>query len=400
VTARIPALDGFRGYAILGIVTLHVLGGLQLILLGGNGAFQTIAAGTVGEVVDCFFIISGFTLFHRVIQREGEVAGASSFYRRRATRIYPAYWLSLVFLLVAMAIYLPPFTTFPGPGEIGLQFSGLQMPSRLIDSSLLIGFGVNGAIWFVSVILGFYVVFPLIARRYYRHPLLGLAAAALVSILWKESAAHMAGFWDSIQTDDSSALVTRLVVVDQFPGWAFSFGAGMTAAWAYTRLIATRSRAKLERDAVSAAPLVLVLLAIVFLLFGQKATDIPGAAAPTFARQSTLIPIVWSAAVTLAMLVVLVGPRWMRRPFTNRPVRALGDLSYGIFLIHAVFIVYLASLFPGWATDPGAIETALFFIAVFAGSIAYAIASRRLVEQPVARWASSPGARVPVAARP
>ena len=116
-------------------------------------------------------------------------------------------------------------------------------------------------------------------------------------------------------------------------------------------------------------------------------------AAPTFARQSTLIPIAWSAAVTLAMLVVLVGPGWMRRPFTNTPIRRLGDLSYGIFLIHAVFIVYLASLFPGWATDPGPVETALFFAAVLGGSIVYAIGSRRLVEQPIARCASRPRAQ-------
>jgi peptidoglycan/LPS O-acetylase OafA/YrhL len=87
------------------------------------------------------------------------------------------------------------------------------------------------------------------------------------------------------------------------------------------------------------------------------------------------------------MLMVLVGPNWMRIPFVNRPIRWLGELSYGIFLIQAAIIVYLISLAPGWV-DAGVVKTALFYVAVLAGSIIYAMASRRFVEVPVAEWAA------------
>lgn len=381
--ARIPALEGYRGWAILGIVTLHVLVGLDLIL-GKGGAAATLVGGTVGNVVDWFFIISGFALFQQVLRNEGELGDARRFYRRRFARIYPAFWLSLIVLLVAMAIYLPHGYTYPGLGEIAVQFSGLGWPARIFDGGLLTGFGVNGVIWFVSVILLFYVVFPLIARPYYRHPWLGLLGAALISIAWKESAAHMLGFWNSLQSDDSFKVVTQLIVVDQFPGWAFSFGAGMTAAWVFRRLTATRDGADLERTALRAAPFALAGLAVAIYLFGHRMVNVSGPVGPTVVRESPLIPIVWSAAVAAAMVVILIGPAWMRRPFELTAMRRLGDLAYGVFLIHEVLIVYLISLFPGWTTSPSTIEAVAFFAVVLGGAIAYAALSRRYVETPAA----------------
>jgi peptidoglycan/LPS O-acetylase OafA/YrhL len=269
--------------------------------------------------------------------------------------------------------------------EAVVQFSGFQGVARMFDAALLTGFGINGVTWFVSVILCFYLLFPLIARPYFRHPLIGLALAALISIAWKEAIAHT-GIFHSIQTND--AFFTTPFAIDQFPGFAFSFGAGMTAAWAYHRLTTARGRPELERWALWLSPLALLGLGAAVYLFGHRAAHIPGSFSPTFVRGSSSISIAWSAAVAFAMLVVLLGPEWMRRPFESRPARRLGDLSYGIFLIQAVFIIYLADLFPAWVTSTAALDVTLLFLAVLGGSILYAMASRRLVERPVAEWAA------------
>jgi peptidoglycan/LPS O-acetylase OafA/YrhL len=387
---RIPALDGFRGWAALGIVTLHVLG-LWVILQGDGSPVEILADGTVGQVLGAFFIISGFGLFHQVVARRGELGGVASFYRRRLARIYPGYWFCLVVLLIAMAIYRPVFAQTPNALDLAIQFTGLQMPARLVDSAPQIGFGVDTAFWFVSVLLGYYLVFPLIARPYYRHPWIGLLTAALVSIAWREAAAHLTGVFDAIQTQQNPAALTaslHVLLVDQFPGWAFSFATGMTLAWVYDRLRAMRSDAALQRAALRAGPVVLAVLALAVYLIGNRAADVHGALAPTVARGSTLIPVFWSAAVGAAMLLVLVGPDWLRIPFVNRPIRRLGELSYGIFLIQAAIIVYLISLFPGWVANAGFVKTALFYLTVLTGSILYAMVSRRFVELPAARWAA------------
>ena len=113
---------------------------------------------------------------------------------------------------------------------------GLELPALLIDGTFQAGFGVNGAVWFVSAILGFYLLFPLIAKPYFRHPLIGLALAAAISIGWKLAADHMTGSFQALEGDHADAFLTQLNVVPQLPGWAFSFGVGMTAAWIYSRL--------------------------------------------------------------------------------------------------------------------------------------------------------------------
>ena len=385
--SRIPALDGFRGWAALGIVTLHVLG-LSVILTGNGSAIETILDGTIGQVLGAFFIISGFGLFYGVVMREGELGGVGSFYRRRFARIYPAYWLCLTVVLIAAIIYLPPLARYPSATDLLLEYSGLQMPARVIDSTVDIGFGVDTAFWFVSVILAFYLVFPLIARPYYRHPWLGLLAAAVISIAWKEGAAHLSGVFGAIQSQAIPYPTDKLIVIDQFPGWAFSFATGMTAASVYARLRATRTEAELGRMAVRAAPLALAALALAIYLFGHLGASVSGALSPTFARESAIVPVIWSAAVGAAMLVVLIGPRWMQLPFVNRPIRWLGELSYGIFLIQAAILVYVVVAFPGWTTNTSPVPVALLYVFVLGLSILYAMASRRFVELPVAEWAA------------
>jgi len=100
------------------VVLLHVLGLAGVLVAEHGELFQVLVWGTVGNVIDVFFIISGFVLFLPVIARGGDLGGVRSFYIRRAARIYPAYWLSLVVLLVLMAIELPAFTVFPSAVDI------------------------------------------------------------------------------------------------------------------------------------------------------------------------------------------------------------------------------------------------------------------------------------------
>ena len=47
----------------------------------------------------------------------------------------------------------------------------MQMPAPLFDAGIRIGFGINGPLWLISIVVTFYAVLPLIARPFYRHPL-------------------------------------------------------------------------------------------------------------------------------------------------------------------------------------------------------------------------------------
>ena len=111
VTGRhLPALNGLRGVAVLGVVAYH----LQLGWASG---------GYLG--VDLFFVLSGFlisTLLLEEWNRSGRI-DLGAFWARRAKRLLPALFL----VVAALALYLIFNGIFGGPGANGLvDLSGLR----------------------------------------------------------------------------------------------------------------------------------------------------------------------------------------------------------------------------------------------------------------------------------
>ena len=60
--SRVQALDGFRAYAILGVVAVHLLGASGVLAATADRDRVAIWA-VLGNSIDIFFIISGFVLF-------------------------------------------------------------------------------------------------------------------------------------------------------------------------------------------------------------------------------------------------------------------------------------------------------------------------------------------------
>lgn len=98
VTERIGALDGVRGIAILLVLAGHVVANFQPLSPEFRywlGAFANSNAG-----VRLFFVLSGY-LITWLLLREWTATGRISigqFYRRRALRIFPAFYAYLLIL--------------------------------------------------------------------------------------------------------------------------------------------------------------------------------------------------------------------------------------------------------------------------------------------------------------
>jgi peptidoglycan/LPS O-acetylase OafA/YrhL len=91
-----PALDGLRGLAIL------------LILLYHNFSFVSISKiGWIG--VDLFFVLSGFLITEILLSEKDTIHFPRNFYMRRILRIFPIYYISLIFFL----FILPSIITYP-----------------------------------------------------------------------------------------------------------------------------------------------------------------------------------------------------------------------------------------------------------------------------------------------
>jgi peptidoglycan/LPS O-acetylase OafA/YrhL len=85
------------------------------------------------------------------------------------------------------------------------------------------------------------------------------------------------------------------------------------------------------------------------------------------------------------MAAIALGPAWLLWPFVNRPVRRLGELSFGLYLMHVPIGLYAAAAL-GLPSDGGLGTVALWVAVVFPASLVYPYASLRLVERPARRW--------------
>jgi peptidoglycan/LPS O-acetylase OafA/YrhL len=190
--------------------------------------------------------------------------------------------------------------------------------------------------------------------------------------------------FEAVSDGSISDLTVRLIAVDQFPGWAFSFGLGLTGAWAYVWLRERYEPAQLARAALLLAPVVLLLYAYGAYLYGNTTLSYPGRIGPA-ARSEVLDTMFGSLSRAALIGIVILGPLWMQRPFVNRITSRLAQLSYGVYLIHIPLVIYAASLLD-LPRDGSLWALAIWIAVIVPPSLLFAALSRRYVEQPILRW--------------
>jgi peptidoglycan/LPS O-acetylase OafA/YrhL len=362
VTGRhLPALNGLRGVAVIGVVAYH----LQLGWARG---------GYLG--VDLFFVLSGF-LITTLLLEEWTVTGQvnlAAFWGRRARRLLPALFL----VLVAVALYLVCNALFGGPGANGLiDLSGLRGDAiatllyvnnwHLIyaHQSYFAQFSTPSPLqhtWSLAIEEQFYLIWPLVllvllryGRRNWRRVgvavtvVLGVGSSVLLAVLFHPGLDPSRIYYG---TD------TRL----------FDLMAGATIAF----LAASR------RQPIAPARRMLHWVgpaaAAVLLVFWVRAGT-PGGLPTNFMFEGGFL-----LCAVLAGLVVadarLTEPGWFARGLAWRPLHFVGTISYGIYLWHWPVIVYFTGARTGLSTWP----LDLLRIAV---TLTLSTASYYLVERPV-----------------
>jgi peptidoglycan/LPS O-acetylase OafA/YrhL len=101
------------------------------------------------------------------------------------------------------------------------------------------------------------------------------------------------------------------------------------------------------------------------------------------------------------MIATALGRTRWQWPFSHPRARRLGDISYGIFLIHLVVITYAVRLLfehstasPGIVNANGSLGTFVALAAIVLPlSVGYGYVSGRFLEQPIRRWAHRFGRR-------
>ena len=362
---RIGGLDGLRAIAVAVVLVYHLLPGL-------------LPGGMVG--VDAFFVISGF-LITSLLLVERRTTGridVKRFWTRRLRRIVPA-------LLVAVAATVAAAACLGGDvllavrrqviGSVLLVYNWVEIVagSSYFDQTQPL---LLTNVWSLAVEEQFYLVWPLViivllargvSRQRVRVGALLALVLSLVSAVW------------ALRLVRDGAPVSRVYMGTD----THAFGLMLGAAWALWHGRATQGDleplpAGLRRARGAAGWVGLAGLLVLARFAGETAAD--GGAGP---EPALIIASVCALAVVQALTGEVAGADGPARRLMSlleaRPLKWLGERSYGLYLWHWPLGVLAFYAIPPTA-NPWVVAVGVLGLTLCAAELSYA-----LIETPVRR---------------
>ncbi len=357
---RIAGLDGIRGLAALFVVVNHVF----LRAFPGypvdHAPFWAawFIYGRFAVVV--FIVLSGFSLALSPARDGWRLDGILNFARRRARRILPAYWAALAFSLAVAWLVIPQ----PGQGVPGL---GSVAVNGLLVQNLVGAPSPNRAFWSMAVEAQLYLAFPLLlllARRWGAMLMVATVTVAVAAV--------------GIVGPHISRLDT--FVIQSPPDLAALFALGILSAGIVGAGRTLRSWPWPWLALAAAAP---VLATICWQ-----------------GSVWTLTHLFWvDLALGPAIACLLAGlvtgrPAPLLRLLDARPIRALGDSSYSLYLTHAPIVAVVSGLIVAGRVGRGVPAFLVSLALVLPLTIVFARAFASVFERPF-RQPRNPVRRAP-----
>ena len=363
-----PGLDGLRTVAATAVVFHHV--GFWTNHYTPDLAGRVLSRLDVG--VPIFFVLSGFLLSRPLFaaaRRGVRQPGTAGYLWRRALRILPAYWLTVI-----AALCLLPGNKDAG---VGSWISHLTL-TQIYRNSGRAAEGLSHA-WSLCTEVAFYLALPLVAaalvrlsRRSPERPgriLAALAVGLLVGPAW------LVWVW-STHADSGMD-----VWLPGFTGW---FAAGMAVALLSVSDPSWRP-VRLAAELGSSLPTCWAASGVLFWMATSSIAG-PQTLLHPLPAEAAVKNVLYTGVAALLVLPLVFGDQqegWVRRALSSAPARFLGEISYGLFLVHVVVITGGYALL-GWPTFTGS----FFFVIIGTLTISVTIATvvYLLVERPLRRW--------------
>ena len=325
-SVQLTTLQGVRGASALMVVLFHATGMVKAMPSVFRYAF---AWGYCG--VDFFFVLSGFILLYVHYGQIGHPEKLRSYFGKRFSRIFPAYWSVLAF--VVPTCLLVGGMASPEKKHIGyIAASFFLLPQW--DPFL-------GVAWSLSCEIFFYLIFALL--------ILNRKSFGAAAVLWLVLVA----------TNLVHPLRAPLDFLCQ--ARVMEFLAGMCIAWAMRRGFRFTTRRGLALIAAGVGICLVVGCA-------QIARGLGGNVYPLWFGLAAVLII--SSLVSLELRgIVSAGRVWL----------LLGDASYSIYLVHYPILLVMFKLLPRQTPLHGNWLLAII-AAVLVGIIFHLLIEKRVCE--------------------
>jgi peptidoglycan/LPS O-acetylase OafA/YrhL len=163
---RLDFLDGLRALAALWVVHAHIVTTVwnsNVPPPQGGWLFYLDWIPSAHFAVTVFIVLSGFCLMMPVIRAGGRLSGGTvGFLRRRAFRILPPYFLTLLISLALIHICLNQKTGTVWDCAIPVTGGGLLAHVFLVHNVTVHTSQVNYPLWSIAVESQIYLLFPLL----------------------------------------------------------------------------------------------------------------------------------------------------------------------------------------------------------------------------------------------
>jgi peptidoglycan/LPS O-acetylase OafA/YrhL len=321
---RVPELDGFRGLAILLVVTGHTLTFTLHFL-----QYAGLKLGEVGVLL--FFVLSGY-LITTLLRDEADRTGTiflKAFYRRRAYRLLPA-----------LAVFLAGIALLRSMGVI-TNVSNRDFLAALFYLSNMMGRSQTlGHLWSLSLEEQFYTLWPFLFLLLGTKRMLPVTLCLIFLVMIWRGAAISLHLWNY----ETGVFYVR--------PW-FRFDAIAVGCW--LALVPLPPSPKWV-FVLSASAL------IIWSLYGEQISR------PLFITLQTILAATFLFSVVRGGLLV-------RALFSASWFRWLGGISYSLYLWQQIFTVSLSKL--GWIRQ---------FPFNILSAITLAVLSRQFIEEPFLKF--------------
>jgi peptidoglycan/LPS O-acetylase OafA/YrhL len=361
---RFPLLDAMRALAALAIVLTHTAGVSDFNTDNALGAYTA----RLNMGVTLFFLLSGFLLYRPFVaaRLEGRPpVRIRDYTRRRVLRIVPAYWVALTVL--ALWPGLPAF--WDGPWWRSYTFA----QNYWLESTVQ---GIFPA-WTLCIEISFYLALPFIAAAIGR--LAGRRWGIELALLFVLAAGSIA-LRSALQADGGFFVLQNTLAT--YLDW-----------FVYGMVLAVLSVVSVGREwralrVIERRPWLPWAGAAVAFWFVATQLDLPRGFFLVYTNINYLGEHLGYALIAVLLLLPAIfgerGGGWPRRLLAARPLAWLGLVSYGIFLYHGPFVLWLKRQDADtWIPGSGYLSITIpaVAMAVTAASLSY-----YLVERPALRF--------------